>query len=1472
MFETLFRRRGIMKYILSKKIIVIMFGLFFLVSPLYAKISPLVNFQGYITDKSGMPVADGDYDVKFSIYDGDDETASELWNEIQQVSVKNGFYTISLGAVTAFKDPNRDTDESDALGFSQPYYLGIKVRQGGEVSWDEIGFDGRYLPLSSVWSAFRSKTSAGRLIAIKDENTEISDTEDMLLVVGNTRITLSQALNTAGRMVTIKKIDPKGTSVSIITKNGETIDGVSHDPNDGSDPFELTEKFQEINLISDGRNWISTGGQLSFDAGETITPDSIQTIHLTDQSVTNSKLADNSVSSQKLSFEDLTIPHKNLELKHSITNNDIAPDAAIAYTKLQLENAIDTNDLANHSVTVKKLDLSSGDLSYSMIDLTGLIINSDIADNASISHTKLDLSGLTSKDFFGTDTIAYKNLELTDQIKDSDISHHAEIAYNKLNIENSIQSTDLTNGSVTYPKLSLDNGDIPYAKLSLKQSITDIDIADNAQIGYTKLDLDGHISTNDLKNGAVTASKMSHSAVDSIIILDESITSDDLSVGSITSEKLSVSQAGTDGQVLSIDGKGDLYWQTIHGSGSMPDELPKITVLGHSQLNTVTAQSALITQASITENLTAKIASVLTGTINHVDIQSLILGQTELINLASSPQSLTVPDLSGQLLISGHPMITAIEISEKAIQSQHIDNGAIQDTHIASNAKIPYGKLLLDGAIQGKDIALQSINYEKLNLADKIVPYTVLDLSGAIQASDLATGSLGYSSIDLTNAIQSKDIVDGTIQSYDIADQALLPGKLSGILNNGNLKEALMSDGGGGFYWGAPSPFDAQISEINYGEMLGAGSITTPTGIVVTENNYVLVAERSADSIRLFDSDGQMNISSIGGGKLDSPQGMVMDQENNLFVVDRLNHRIQKFSIDLDAETGQLIQTIGEDHLGEPYGIALDKKGNIYVTDTDTHIVQVFKADGSFDYTFGGSGAGSGQFNTPYDIAIDRSGNIFVLDSRNNRVQKFDSSWGYKTEFPPAQNRDLGVAYGINVDDSGNVYVADTTNSRIQIYDNNGYFIKTVFSSQSQFNPKQLVLDRSGKLFVSDTENNRIQIFKPEDPIYTIRSTTVGIGTVNPYTASALQIDSQKGGVLIPRMEDLSNIENPVEGLLVYHPSEQHPGFYFFDGEKWVNFDSNLYDQTVIESKIADDAVTTAKIKDNTITGDDIQNQSLSVEKLSISGTPQDGHMLVADGTSLKWQAYEQLKNIITVGDGGRFSTITDALASITDNSDTNRYLIKIGPGIFNEQITLKPFVDIEGSGENQTTIHFNGGNVPPSTDHTSATVVGVMNCELRSLTIISEASNNTYALGIYNSDASLSLKNITIKSYGTNENIGIYNVATSSVQPIVSDCTILALSGTQNVGIQTSGNILVKDSHISAAIGISLVSGTVEVDHGHIIANAQSVQMNSGLIQLIGTRIEGPVDAGMNGDARCVGVYGVTNDEINFFTNSCPQ
>ncbi|ETR73130.1 MAG: NHL repeat containing protein [Candidatus Magnetoglobus multicellularis str. Araruama] len=1479
-----------MKNYIPQTIFVFFIGLILWVCPIVAKISPLVNFQGYITDKSGMPVTDGEYDVRFSIYDGDDETASELWNEIQTVTVRNGFYTVSLGAVTAFKDPNRDTNESDALGFSKPYFLGIKVRKSGENSWDDIGFDARYLPLSSVWSAFRAKTSAGRLIAIKDENTEISDAEDMILVVGNTQITLSQALNAAGRMITVKKIDPKGTVVSIVTKNGETIDGVNYDPNDGADPFELTEKFQEMNLISDGRNWISTGTQLSFDSGNSgssIGPQSINTNHLANEAVTTEKLADKSVTSEKLSFEDLTIPHENLELKHSVTNESVAPDAAIAYTKLQLENSIHRDDLMDRSVTAQKLDLGPGDLSYSMINLTGLIINADIsenasidysklningsltnndiADDASISHTKLDLSGISSEEFMGTAIISYKNLQLTDSIKDADISKTAGIAYTKLNLTNSITTTDIKKASVTYDKLNLNNGEIPYVCLSMNQSIIDSDIADNAQISYNKLNLQEQIATSDIQNNAITANKMAENAIRSINIIDKSLTSNDLANGSITPEKIYALQEGTSGQVLSTNGNGAFFWQTVSGgSGTIPDELPKLTVLGNSQLNTVSAHSATITQVSIGTHLSAQDASLLTLSATHAGIQSLAVGQTTMINTATSARSLTIPDLSGQLLISGHPMITATEISQKAIESQHIGIGAIKDTHIATNAQIPYAKLMLDSAIQGKDISNHTISYEKLSLADQSVPYTVLNLTGSIQISDLAAGSLGYSALDLNNTIQSKDIQDGTIQSQDIADQIILPQKLADIQDNGNLNDALMSDGGGGFYWATPSPFDAKISEIKYSALLGEGEIKTPTGIVITNNNITILAERSKNRIRLFDSEGQIYSAIIANGLVNSPEGMILDKNNHLLVVDRLHYCVKKFSINFENGTSEHIQTMGEGYLAQPYGIALDKNGKIYVTDTEHHAVVVLTASGSFDYTFGGKGALAGQFNTPYDIAIDRSGNIFVLDSDNNRVQKFDANRQFQAEFP--KNKDLGTPYGIDIDDSGNVYVADTTNSRIQIYDNNGYYITTVQKSSNQFNPTQLVVDRAGQLYVSDTNNDRIQIFKPEDPIYTIRSTSVGIGTDNPYTSSALQIDSLKGGLLIPRMTDDNRklIEHPETGLLVYQ-TDSHKGFYFFNGTEWINFDSNIYDNAVTESKIATDAVTTAKVKDNSLTGNDIQDLSLPVSKLAISGTPQDGHILVADGESLKWQANNQLSRILTVGDGGMFSTISDALLSITDNSETNRYLIKVGPGTFVEQISLKPYVDIEGSGENITIVRYDGGNTGPDENNSSATVSCATNCQVRFLSIVSESTAN-YAIGVYNSGASPSFTHVTIQAIGTNMNIGIYNAGNSLT---LKNCTVSATGGTQNIGIQSIAAMKIDNSQIIATSAILHQGGEAEIAQGSIDAD---IQVTEGTMYLMGTMIKGAVITQGNGTASCAGVYGLNNGTLGFFPNTCPN
>lgn len=64
------------------------------------------------------------------------------------------------------------------------------------------------------------------------------------------------------------------------------------------------------------------------------------------------------------------------------------------------------------------------------------------------------------------------------------------------------------------------------------------------------------------------------------------------------------------------------------------------------------------------------------------------------------------------------------------------------------------------------------------------------------------------------------------------------------------------------------------------------------------------------------------------------------------------------------------------------------------------------------------------------------------------------------------------------------------------------------------------------------------------------------------------------------------------------------------------------------------------------------------------------------------------MDNIITVAKtGGDFTTIKAALDSITDNSSTNRYVIRISPGIYTENnpIQGKDYVSIISEGENNT-------------------------------------------------------------------------------------------------------------------------------------------------------------------------------------------
>jgi hypothetical protein len=65
--------------------------------PADAEIPQLISYQGRVTDDTGVPVADGTYDMRFRIYD--DETAGNLeWDSgTRSVQLEGGVFNALLG-------------------------------------------------------------------------------------------------------------------------------------------------------------------------------------------------------------------------------------------------------------------------------------------------------------------------------------------------------------------------------------------------------------------------------------------------------------------------------------------------------------------------------------------------------------------------------------------------------------------------------------------------------------------------------------------------------------------------------------------------------------------------------------------------------------------------------------------------------------------------------------------------------------------------------------------------------------------------------------------------------------------------------------------------------------------------------------------------------------------------------------------------------------------------------------------------------------------------------------------------------------------------------------------------------------------------------------------------------------------------------------------------------------------------------
>jgi hypothetical protein len=253
---------------------------------------------------------------------------------------------------------------------------------------------------------------------------------------------------------------------------------------------------------------------------------------------------------------------------------------------------------------------------------------------------------------------------------------------------------------------------------------------------------------------------------------------------------------------------------------------------------------------------------------------------------------------------------------------------------------------------------------------------------------------------------------------------------------------------------------------------------------------------------------------------------------------------------------------------------------------------------------------------------------------------------------------------------------------------------------------------------------------------------------------------------------------------------------------------------------------------------------------------------------------------------GGDYTNPAVAMADLDKWCDTpsaaNPCLLKIFPGSYDvgaNSVVMQSYVDIEGSGENVTIIT---GDVGTNGSVRQGVLVGASNSEIRSLTVINNASSGNDAVGISYEFESVKLLHVTAKaSGGTNTNVGVYiNHGTSPMTlthviaegsggnksygieyvdcvPTLANVTAKAMGGsTQSYGVFDSN-----DAGGHATIEHSVLSGT----------SGSLLSVGFGSAYIASTRLEGSVDVGgepSDPPPVCAGVYDAL---FTFYASTCP-